>query len=184
MSPTIYQKVNTLCLSVFLSHTHARARTHTHTHTYIYIYNAPALQTYQISARYTKLYHYNDVIVGAMASPITSLTFVYSTVYSGADQSKHQSSASLAFVWGIHQGPMNSPHKWPVTRKMFPFDDVIILSRGPIHWGTIRFKHKIILYFWDDSCCNIKHFTQRDSIWKRLARSYYEIFCGQTHLNN
>ena len=66
--------------------------------------------------------------MGAMASQITSLTVVYSTVYSGADQSKHQSSASLAFVWGIHRGPVNSPHKWPVTRKMFPFDDVIMLG--------------------------------------------------------
>ena len=46
--------------------------------------------------------------------------------YSGADQRKHQSSASLAFVWGIHRWPVNSPHKWPVTRKMFPFDDVIV----------------------------------------------------------
>ena len=44
----------------------------------------------------------------------------------GADQSKHQSSASLAFVRGIHRWPVNSPHKSPVTRKMFPFDDVII----------------------------------------------------------
>ena len=64
--------------------------------------------------------------MGAIASQITSLTIVYSTVYSGADQSKHQSSASLAFLWGIHRGPVNSPHKWPVTRKMFPFDDVIM----------------------------------------------------------
>ena len=45
-------------------------------------------------------YHYNDVIMGTMASQITS---VYSTVYSGADQRKHQSSTSLAFVWGIHR---------------------------------------------------------------------------------
>ena len=51
--------------------------------------------------------HYDDVIMGMMASQITSLTIVYSTVYSGADQSKHQSSASLAFVWGIHRGPVN-----------------------------------------------------------------------------
>ena len=64
--------------------------------------------------------------IGAVASQITSLTIVYSTVYSDADQRKHQSSASLAFVWGIHRGPVNSPHKWPVTRKMFPFDDVIM----------------------------------------------------------
>ena len=48
-------------------------------------------------------YHYSDVIMGAMASQITSLTIVYSTVCPGADQRKHQSSASLAFVRGIHR---------------------------------------------------------------------------------
>ena len=73
--------------------------------------------------------HYGDIIMSAIASQITSLTIVYSTVYSDADQIKHQSSASLAFVRGIHRGPVNSPHKWPVTRKMFPFDDVIMYSR-------------------------------------------------------
>ena len=61
-----------------------------------------------------------------IASQITSLTIVYPTVLSGADQSKHQSSASLAFVWEIHRWPVNFPHKWPVTRKIFPFDDVIM----------------------------------------------------------
>ena len=69
---------------------------------------------------------YSDVIMGAMASQITSLTIVYLTVYSGPDQRKHQSSASLAFVRGIHRSPVNSPHKWPVTWKMFPFDDVVM----------------------------------------------------------
>ena len=73
--------------------------------------------------------HYNDVIIGAMASQITSLTIVYSTIYSDTDQRKHQSSASLAFVWVIHRGPVNSSHKWPVTRKMSPLDDVIIWNR-------------------------------------------------------
>ena len=73
--------------------------------------------------------HYNDDIMGMVVSQITSLAIVYSTVASDADQRKHQSSASLAFVRGIHQGPVNSPHKWPVTRKMFPFDDVIIYSK-------------------------------------------------------
>ena len=63
---------------------------------------------------------------GAIASQIISLTIVYSTFYSGADQRKHPSPASLAFVREIHRGPVNSPHKWPVTRKMFPFDDVIM----------------------------------------------------------
>ena len=71
--------------------------------------------------------HHNDVIMSAIASQITSPTIVYSIVYSGADQRKHQSSASLAFVRGIHRWPMNSPHKEPVTRKMFPFDDVIMI---------------------------------------------------------
>ena len=72
------------------------------------------------------LHHYDDVIMSTIASQITSLTIVYSSIYSGADQSKHQSSASLALMWGIHRGPVNSPHKWPVTRKMFPFDYVIM----------------------------------------------------------
>ena len=71
--------------------------------------------------------YYGDIIMGAIASQITSLTIVYSTVYSGADQRKHQSSASLAFVRGIHCRPVNSQHKWPVTRKMFPSDDVIMI---------------------------------------------------------
>ena len=67
----------------------------------------------------TDCHYYHDVIMGTMAFQITSLTTVYSTVYSRADERKHQSSASLAFVWGIHRWPVNSPHKWPVTRKCF-----------------------------------------------------------------
>ena len=83
--------------------------------------------------RYTVVtHHYNDVIMGAMASQITSLTIVYSTVYS--DQPKYQRSASLAFVRGIHRWRVNSPHKWPVTRKMFPFDDVIMNMLVYILW--------------------------------------------------
>ena len=76
--------------------------------------------------------HYSDVIMKLMASQITSLTIVCSTVYSGADQRKHQNSASLAFVGGIHQWLVNSPHKGPVTWKMFPFDDVIMLPSCPV----------------------------------------------------
>ena len=74
------------------------------------------------------LSHYGDVIMGTMASQITSLTIVYSIVHSGADQRKHQSSASLAFVRGIHRGPVNSPYKWPVTQKMLHLDDVIMVK--------------------------------------------------------
>ena len=78
------------------------------------------------------LNHYSDIIMGAMASQITSVTIVYSTVYSGADQRKHQSPASPAFVRGIHRWPMNSPHKGPVMQKTFPFDDVIIYPAFPM----------------------------------------------------
>ena len=70
--------------------------------------------------------HYSDIIMSVMASQITSLTIVYPNVFSGADQIKHQSSTSLAFVRGIHRWPVNSLHKWPVIQKMFPFDDIIV----------------------------------------------------------
>ena len=81
--------------------------------------------------------HYNDVIMGGMASQITSLTIVYSTVCSwtvcsGIDQRKHQSSAPLAFVRGIHRWPVNSLHKGQVTWKMFLFDDAIMTSVYPL----------------------------------------------------
>ena len=83
------------------------------------------------------------------ASKITSLPIVCSTAYSGADQRKHQSSASLAFVRGIHRWPVNSPHKGPVTLKMFPFDDVIMVfsccvaaaNFTHILWGSLNW-HK------------------------------------------
>ena len=68
-----------------------------------------------------------------MASQFVSVSIICSPVCSDADQRQHQSSASLAFVRGIHRGPVNSPHKWPVTRKMFPFDDVIMVSMSWRH---------------------------------------------------
>ena len=99
--------------------------------------------------------HYNDVIINLMASEITSLTSLWSTVYSGADQRKHQNSVSLASVQGIRRGPVNSPHKGPVARKMFPFDDVIMAkvssshshTRGPgiSHWFLHRYSCSIFV---------------------------------------
>ena len=74
---------------------------------------------------YPVLVNYCNVIMSAMASQITGVTIVYSTVHSGADQRKHQSSVSLAFVRGIRQWQEHSPHKGPVPRKLSPFDDVI-----------------------------------------------------------
>ena len=70
-------------------------------------------------------------MMSAMAFQTTSLAIVYSTVSSGADQRKFQSSAPLAFVRGIHRWPVNSPYKGSVTRKMFPIDDVIMLHLTP-----------------------------------------------------
>ena len=88
--------------------------------------------------------HYSDVIMSAMASQITGFSFVCSTILSGADQRTHQSSASLAFVRGIHRWPVNSPHKEPVTRKMFPFADVIMMgTRGS---GLCKDKHLLVFH--------------------------------------
>ena len=86
------------------------------------------------------LFHYCDVIMNTIASQITSLTIVYLTVNSGTHK-KHQSSASLAFVRGIHRRPVNSLHKGPVTRKMFPFDDVIMC----LHPDHSRHRRPVIL---------------------------------------
>ena len=98
--------------------------------------------------------HYNDVIMGAMASQITSLTIVYSTVYSGTDQRKCQSSASLAFVRGIHRWPVNSLHKGPVTRKVCPFDDFIICSGSQLPHLMLFHHHNIDPYceFYTHAC--------------------------------
>ena len=71
--------------------------------------------------------YYSGVIMSAMASRITGVSIIYSTVCSGADQTKkHQSFASLAFVMGIHRWSVNSPPEGSVTRKMFSFEDVIM----------------------------------------------------------
>ena len=78
---------------------------------------------------------FSQGIMGTMMSQITSLTIVYSTVYSGADQRKHQRSASVAFARGFHRWPVNSPHKGPAMRKIFPFDDFIMFD--PYIWERV-----------------------------------------------
>ena len=109
-----------------------------------------------------------------LPSQITSLTVVYSIVCSGVDQSKHQSSASLAFVQEIHRGPVNFPHKWPVTRKMFPFDDVImkylILSwrYGCIYHGT-ELVWPPVTYFTKVLFCDWKYW-----FWNRVYNCILE----------
>ena len=90
--------------------------------------------------------------MGPIASQITSDTIVYSTVYSGADQRKHQCPASLAFVWGIRRWPVNSPHKSSVTRKMFPFHDVIMMLG---HLETTYSNYCVPLLFFGDKLWEI-----------------------------
>ena len=68
--------------------------------------------------------HYSEVIMSAMASQITGISTVYSLFCSGVDQS----STSQAFVRGIHRWLVNSLHKRPVTRKMFSFDEVNMIT--------------------------------------------------------
>ena len=87
---------------------------------------------YQTKLTLSFPFHYNDVIMSTMASQITSLTIVYSTVYSDTDERKHQSSASLAFVRGIHRRPVNSPHKWPVNGSIWWRHHVLF----QVHFGV------------------------------------------------
>ena len=116
--------------------------------------------------------HYIDVIMTTMATQITSLTIVYSTVYSGPDQRKHQSSASLAFVRGIHRGPVNSPHKWPVTRKMFPFEDVIMVA-GPLCHRWISLINASDTELWCFICAApaqmVEQIIETSVIWDIIA---------------
>ena len=86
--------------------------------------------------------HYIDIIMSVMASQITSVSIVYSTVCSGVDQRKYQSSASLVHVRGIHRWPVNSPLKGPVAREMFPFDDVIMKLRASASAPTLQITGK------------------------------------------
>ena len=118
--------------------------------------------------------HHNDVTMSAMASPITSLTTVYSAVYSGTDQGKHQSSASLAFVRGIHRWSVNSSHNGHVTRKMFPFDDVIIdywtlmTNNKPHKSSKCKFDHEDPFSHWGPD-----QFYRRNVQIDFLGNSYY-----------
>ena len=100
----------------------------------------------------------NDVIMSARASQIPSLMIIYSTIYSGADHRKHQSSKSLAFVRGIHRWPVNAPHKRPVTRRLFPFDDVIM-----IHCARISLYYS---YY----ACHWKQNSQRSDKYRLLSK--------------
>ena len=100
-----------------------------------------------------QLNHYNDVIMDTMTSQITSLSIVYSTVNTGADQRKHQSSASLAFMWGIHRGPVNSPHKRPVTLKIWWRHHVASMQIAQLTWSpSYCYWHLKELFYRESEC--------------------------------
>ena len=125
--------------------------------------------------------------MSAMVSQITSLNIVYSTVYSGADQRKHQSSAPLAFVRGIHRRPVNSSHKWPVMRKMFPFDDVIMDFMFDNQWFLQNFWHchgqKYAPSFANTFMANLEDIILRKAKCKPLLMSSFidDIFFIWSH---
>ena len=91
-----------------------------------------------------QLNHYSDVIISAMASEITSITIVYSILYSGADQRKHRSAASLASVKGIHRSPVNS---WingiesppPLSSFEWNRDWITKIFQNSLTWDDLKF---------------------------------------------
>ena len=99
--------------------------------------------------------YYSDDIIGTMAPQIAGFSIVGSAVCSGAGERKYQSSASLAFVRGIHRWPVNSSHKGPVTQKMCPFHDVIM---GNLRLG---WKCSIKVFYLDDFILD-----QNDNFWR------------------
>ena len=120
-------------------------------------------------------WHYTDVIMGAIASPITSLTILYSTVYSDADQREHQSSASLAFVRGIHRGRHHGIHKrlWATTSKHLTFNDKCInvkikgISQNWLNWLSITaYTYEYI----------VKKIVRISTQWKTWWRHQMETF--------
>ena len=109
------------------------------------VFNEISLTTHppqHLTSHLLQLSHYSDVIMGTTASQITSFTFVLSTVYSGTDERKHQSSASLAFVRG------NSP----VTDE-FPAQMASNMENASIWWchhdpGEVSLVHVIVGHRW------------------------------------
>ena len=133
------------------------------------------------SATLQQFHHYNDIIMSAMASQITGVSDCLPNLCSGTDQRKYQSSASLAFVRGIHQWPVNFPHKGPVTWKMFSFHDVIMIltklhSAIPIACNTLKFLLMPIFNYLIFNCliaCNT---------WSRAIKT--GVFCSDSHYSN
>ena len=116
-----------------------------YSHQWIYIQNHKSSR--RLWSKHVWLIHYSAVIMCAMTSQITGVSIVCSTVGSGTDKRKHQRSESLAFLWGIHRWPVNSSHKWPITRKV-----MMLLRRNA--WGRIdcvfvELRGTVVLIAWE-----------------------------------
>ena len=137
--------------------------------------------------------HYIDVIMTTMASQITSFTVVYSTVYSDADQRKHQSSASLAFVWGIHRDRWIPRTKDQLRGKMFPFDDVIIMTSALVtailqkslpvddEINLNRHSHRLNFTLWLNWCQLCRHLRRRRLSTRQIIMTTLVFQCNSSN---
>ena len=137
-----------------------------------HILSLTTINNYIFTINISSIHHY-DVIMGAMARQITSLAIIFSSVYSGTDQRKHQSSASLAFVRRIHRWPVNSPHKGPITRKMFPFDDVIMSGITIITGSASRSWYENLSNRDGYFCTNVYSFLSSEQCAGNTVLLYY-----------
>ena len=111
-----------------------------------------------------QLTHYDDFIMTTMAAQITSLTVVYSTVYSDANQRKHQSSASLAFVWGIHRDRWIPRTKGQLRGQCFHLMTSSCIGQQWFTWsifGTHPFAECLMLQTMHDNSENPSSFCLR-----------------------
>ena len=95
--------------------------------------------------------HYSDVIMSMMASHTTGILVVYWNVCSGADKKNTKAPRHLAFVRGIHRWTVSTPHQGPVTRKMFPFDNVIMYTTWWAH--SIKRSNRLFSHIMPHLAC-------------------------------
>ena len=116
-------------------------------------------------ARKCDYHHYSDLIMSAIGSEITGVLIICLIVCPGTDQRKQQSSALLAFVRGIHRWPVNSPHKGPVMREIFPFDDVIMIIFIMVF--TVN-----VIFFFHEACLLQQICYQHCASWLLMVWSF------------
>ena len=123
--------------------------------------------------------------MSAMTSQITGVLIVYSTVCSCADQRKHQSSASLAYVRGIHRWSMTSPHIRRITRKCF---HLMALSWWICRRRSTIYSHSYVTILWHNRdciynvCILLILFFPTLSILRRTGDRWFDRYCRHRQL--